>query len=41
MSSLCPQSYIDKNAGWDIIDIIGKHFNQLVRERVAASPFSV
>src|SRR5437667_1233885 len=29
-------SYIDKNAGWDIIDIIGKHFNQLVREHVAA-----
>ncbi len=39
MSSLRPQSYIDKNAGWDIIDIIGKHFNQLVRERVAASSF--
>ena len=27
------------NPGWDIIDIIGKHFNQLVREHVAASSF--
>src|SRR5438552_18178704 len=32
--------YIDKNAGWDIIHIIEKYFNQLVRDRIAAvSPF--
>ena len=30
---------MEKNAGWDIVQIIGKYFNQLVRERIAASPF--
>ena len=41
MNRFCPQSYIDKNAGWDIIHIIGKYFNQLVRDRITAVfPFS-
>ena len=30
---------MEKNAGWDIVQIIGKYFNQLVREHIAASPF--
>jgi len=30
---------MEKNAGWDIVQIIGKYFNQLVWERIAASPF--
>ena len=30
---------MEKNASWDIVQIIGKYFNQLVRERIAASPF--
>jgi hypothetical protein len=30
---------MEKNAGWDIVQIIGKYFNQLVQERIAASPF--
>ena len=30
---------MEKNAGWDIVQIIEKYFNQLVRERIAASPF--
>ena len=30
---------MEKNAGWDIVQIIEKYFNQLVREHIAASPF--
>ena len=31
---------MEKNAGWDIVQIIGKYFNQLVRDRITAvSPF--
>ena len=30
---------MEKNAGWDIVQIIGKYFNQLVREHIAASLF--
>jgi len=30
---------MEKNAGWNIVRIIGKYFNQLVQEHIAASPF--
>ena len=30
---------MDKNAGWDIVDIIGKYFNRLVQDRITISPF--
>ena len=30
---------MEKNAGWDIVQIVGKYFNQLVQEHIAISPF--
>jgi len=36
---LRPQGYMDKNEGWDLVEIIGKYFNQLARERFSQSPY--
>lgn len=30
---------MDKNEGWDLVEIIGKYFNQLARERFIKSPY--
>src|SRR5436189_5176274 len=30
---------MDKNEGWDLIEIIGKYFNQLARDRFTQSPY--
>jgi len=30
---------MDNNEGWDLIEIIGKYFNQLARQRFTESPY--
>ena len=36
---LRPQGYMDKNEDWDLVEIIGKYFNQLAHERFSQSPY--